>query len=145
MREQRPKSRSPNIWELNFRGFREKTKTRPLSWNLLSKNPGQWFHGKRQGRGKHSLKGEEYEGEFLSDERHGKGKLAINDVGVYTGEFYQGKRHGEGGMVYSVSLQKQLGTAAGEVRKFTGTFSSIIGTLEFIWWSVCIEILQLCL
>ena len=41
-----------------------------------------------------------YEGEWLEDMYHGKGKLSCEEGNVYEGEFYQGMFQGEGKLIW---------------------------------------------
>ncbi|QED23552.1 MORN repeat-containing protein [Candidatus Deianiraea vastatrix] len=52
-----------------------------------------------------------YEGEFLKDKKHGKGKLILSDGSIYEGEFLKDKKHGKGkltlpdGLMYEGEFQ----------------------------------------
>ena len=51
----------------------------------------------REGYGASLLRnGSKYEGYFLDDLFHGKGKFTYDNGKEYTGDFYQGKAHGSG-------------------------------------------------
>jgi radial spoke head protein 1 len=41
-----------------------------------------------------------YEGEFISNAKHGIGKMIYSDFGEYFGRWENGKRHGEGVFTY---------------------------------------------
>ena len=42
-----------------------------------------------------------YEGQWLNDEKHGKGKEMYNDGATYDGRFHEGARHGAGVLTYA--------------------------------------------
>jgi hypothetical protein len=45
--------------------------------------------------------GSVYEGQWLNDEKHGKGKEMYNDGATYDGRFHEGARHGAGVLTYA--------------------------------------------
>jgi hypothetical protein len=58
---------------------------------------GQWYSGKRHGRGVYRFSdGSTYKGEFHQDRIQGAGQLIWPDGAKYVGEWCQGKRHGVG-------------------------------------------------
>lgn len=58
---------------------------------------GQWYSGKRQGRGIYQFSDKSrYKGEFDRDRIHGVGTLLWPDGSKYVGEWSEGQRHGKG-------------------------------------------------
>eukprot|EP00930_Biecheleria_cincta_P096246 TRINITY_DN88118_c0_g1_i1.p1 TRINITY_DN88118_c0_g1~~TRINITY_DN88118_c0_g1_i1.p1 ORF type:complete len:237 (-),score=23.29 TRINITY_DN88118_c0_g1_i1:23-712(-) len=59
---------------------------------------GELADGRRHGRGTWTSTSEQYEGQWLYDQRDGKGKQTWQDGRMYDGEFRGGKFHGQGRM-----------------------------------------------
>lgn len=67
-----------------------------------SKYEGQWFKGKRQGKGKLTYAdGTVYEGDFKNDQFHGFGKLTSPQKDVFEGKFKNGDPCGEIKVTYA--------------------------------------------
>ncbi|CAE7766525.1 PIP5K1 [Symbiodinium microadriaticum] len=59
---------------------------------------GQLADGRRHGHGTWTSVAEQYCGQWVHDQRHGKGKQTWQDGRAYEGNFKQGKFHGKGRM-----------------------------------------------
>lgn len=78
--------------------FKEYPKLGPyLDKQTESVYEGQWYKGKKFGRGKLSwIDGSFYEGEWANDMTKGKGRLIHQDGDVYEGEWKDNKASGKG-------------------------------------------------
>lgn len=65
---------------------------------LKLKSVGEFDQGLKQGFGRYTYfsSGDQYEGEWMNDEPHGKGTYTYNCGEVFRGEYLSGKKHGLG-------------------------------------------------
>jgi len=58
---------------------------------------GNWIRGKLQGAGEHQTQDESYQGQYLNNREHGRGKKIMHKLGyVYEGNFKDGLFEGMG-------------------------------------------------
>lgn len=69
---------------------------------------GHWENGKYHGQGTYTFQnGDIYQGEYFHGQKHGHGKLTMNEKGVvYEGEWSVGKQHGEGKLYATADLKE---------------------------------------
>jgi len=70
---------------------------------------GSWYEGKYDGQGTYTFKnGDIYQGEYVYGDKHGHGKLTMNEKGIiYEGEWANGKQHGQG-KIYTTADLKEI-------------------------------------
>jgi hypothetical protein len=69
---------------------------------------------------------EVYEGDFVENEFHGKGKLSFGDGSFYEGDFICGNYHGKGKMTYPDGRVEE---GNWENNKFTGNIDALTYSL----------------
>ena len=61
---------------------------------------GDWLNDNRHGRGKYVFQKYVYEGDWLNDKANGKGKIVSKDGNIYEGDWLNNNRHGKGKYVF---------------------------------------------
>lgn len=90
-----------------------------------SKYEGEWYMGKRTGRGKMMYAdGDVYEGEWVDDKRAGLGVLTLSSGDHYEGHWHNDKKEGPGRFFYLATRKMYEGEWADDVAK-CGVFSDI--------------------
>jgi len=80
---------------------------------------GHWDNGKMHGQGSYTFEnGDIYQGEYVHGQKHGHGKLTMNEKGIiYEGGWANGKQHGEG-RLYATADLKEIISGTWEMGQF---------------------------
>jgi hypothetical protein len=96
---------------------------------------GEMLDGKKNGHGTFTHAEYTYEGEWVNDQRHGKGVLSYTNGKVYEGEFRNGQKHGKGRVTYP-NGDVYEGDWENGLRQGQGVYKNANGTK---WVGLCSE------
>ena len=73
-----------------------------LGWMIMPHHIGEYIEDERQGKGTFSYPdGSKYTGDFLAGKMHGQGTYTFSNDAQYIGGYREDKQHGQGTLIYS--------------------------------------------